>query len=87
MRLTDFNDVRVGNFPICMDVRSLSGHCSDGIYAQVSMFPKRVASNNIDRLELRRKGETFALFIFKYGDTVIPKEWENSELIWRVEND
>lgn len=78
MEIRDFKEVRVGqSFPHCFDIKLIEGHESYGVYAQVHN-PKPE-----DRLELRRnKYGDVALFTFKYSDLKLPKEWEDSEILW-----
>ena len=78
MEIRDFDRIRVGSgFPASFDIKPIRDHESYGVFANISVVKEG------HRIELRRNswGE-IALFNFKYDDLTLPKEWEDSEILW-----
>lgn len=80
--IIDFDRIRVGSeYPICLDIESIHGHESGGILAAFYTYEM---SDGLKRVELRRREERIALFLFRYEDMDLPEWWQNSELLWSL---
>jgi hypothetical protein len=77
-QITNFDNVSVGtNKFSSIQVFPIRGHEHNGIYATIFDF----STNDGKLLQLRRKGNYYALFMSEYNDTVLPEYWQDSELI------
>ena len=84
MDITSFKRIRVGShYPQTLDIAPIEAHESDGLYASFFAFP--MINRGMRRVELRRKDNSFALFLFRYDDMELPDWWKDSELLWELE--
>ena len=67
---------RVGEYPACLGIRPLGYTDGAGVYALA------YDDSFAHRIELRRRDDTVALFVFRYDDTDLPEWWTDSEMLW-----
>ncbi len=86
MEIRNFKSIRVGSgFPACFDVKVIDGHESYGVYAEAYTYKK---PNEPGYFQLRKHNydNLIALFAFKYNDMNLPKDWEDSIVLWDSRN-
>jgi len=84
MNLRDFKRVRIGsNYPQVLDIQPIEAHESDGLFASFQGFV--LLEKGQKRVELRKKDNSYALFLFRYKDMELPDWWKDSEIIWELE--
>lgn len=84
MEIRNFDRVRIGSgYPAVLDISPIEGHESYGIAAR---FYDAVLDEDF-QVELRRKENDLALFLFRYGDMELPNYWQDSELVWSLASD
>jgi hypothetical protein len=84
MDITNFDKLRVGShYPQTLDIRPVEGHESYGICATFCAYD---VPEGLKRAELRYKDHTYGLFLLRYEDQELPGWWEDSEVVWRLEN-
>jgi hypothetical protein len=74
-----FNSIRVGNdFPISFDITE-PGTISC-IFAEIYLY-------SLPAVQLLKKDNNMALFVFKYGEEqIVPEWWKDAEVVWKWEN-
>jgi hypothetical protein len=81
MQIKDFEHVRAGEYPACLDVSRIEGHESYGVYAVFHVYD---VEDGLRRVELRRKEDIYGLFVFRYEDMDLPAWWEDSKTVWSL---
>ena len=78
--ITNFSHIRVGNhFPQVLDISPIYSHAEDGIKASFTNYSDQ------PRVELRRSGQYYSLFLFRDPGPELPENWRDSELIWKLD--
>ncbi len=85
MQISNFQErVHVGSsHPGCLTVQPISSHESSGVLA--SFMNVSLEHGPFMRAELRRKDTQYALFVFHFDDIDLPEWWEDSEIVWSLE--
>ena len=79
--ITNFSRIRVGNhYPQVLDISPINSHAEDGIKAAFTNYSDQ------PRVELRRSGQYYCLFLFRDPGPELPENWRDSELIWKLES-
>ena len=87
MNLANFKRIRIGSrHPMTLDVETIEYHERDGIYAYFYGSPNLFDGSALERAELRRKNNTYAIFLFRYKDMELPDSWKDSDLLWSLRN-
>ena len=82
MDIQNFDAVRLGQFPLSFDVQKECGHVEYAISAEFYAYPN---DNGPCRIEFRRRGYYYRMFLFRWHDQSVPKEWDGIELIWSMD--
>ena len=88
-QISNFNDLIVGSgYPARLHVTPIKAHDHESAGLKVS-FSAIDVPDGLKRAELRyrkhSKGHTeYALFLFKHSETDLPRDWENSTIVWSL---
>jgi hypothetical protein len=79
MIIESHNDrVRVGEFPLCADV---SVNASFSVVTAEFRLPAFLTSGTPARVQVRRKDGRLAVIVMERGDSGIPEEWQDAEVL------
>jgi hypothetical protein len=86
MEIKNFSEnVRLGH-DVFIDVRKISGHCSEGVMATAYMF-KSDDKYTKRKVEVRKKDNSVALITYYYSDTKLPEYWQDAEVLFTWEQE
>lgn len=82
MDIQNFDRVRLGQFPLCLDIQKECGHSEYGLSASFWVYP---GAKGISRVELRKGEHEYRLFLLRWEDQEVPEPWKDNELLWSLD--